>query len=282
MGNMEANMGKTMKFKPILLIVPFLCALCVLFLVDQLYLTPLAQATAAQRQQSGQSATGGTGTTGTADGAPLVLSLAIGRTGSLQEGGGEPIYKTSDGKGKPVAVLQYNCAVLVKEDATTPDWVCVDLPGDEYNGVGYVKASAVERKQLTVGSTDPTRDEIVKNAVGYIGLRFVRFGDSLKTGLDCSNFIRRIYALSGISIPDTPNAQRDAGLLVQEAEAQPGDLIHYPVNEGYGHVAMYLGDGMMINCSGAAGKHYPQGGVRICRLQYKGRESYEMYDLLSS
>ena len=181
-----------------------------------------------------------------------------------------------------MAVLQYNCAVLVKEDATTQDWVCVDLPGDEYNGVGYVKASAVERKQLTIGSTTPTRDEIVKNAVSYIGLRFVRFGDSLATGLDCSNFIRRIYALSGISIPDTPNAQRDAGVLVQEAEAQPGDLIHYPVNDGYGHVAMYLGDGMMINCSGSAGKHYPQGGVRICCLQYKGRESYKMYDLLSS
>ena len=77
-----------MKFKPILLIVPFLCALCALFLVDQRYLTPLEQAAAAQRAQSGQSATEGTGTTGTADGAPLVLSLAIGRTGSLQEGGG--------------------------------------------------------------------------------------------------------------------------------------------------------------------------------------------------
>ena len=271
-----------MKLKPILLIVPFLCALCVLFLVDQLYLTPLAQA-ATQRQRSGQSATTGEiGTAGMADGAPLVLSLAIGRTGSLQEGGGEPIYKTTEGKGKPVAILQYNCAVLVKEDSMTSDWVCVDLPGDKYNGVGYVKASTVERKQLTIGSTDPTRDEIVKNAVSYIGLRFVRFGDSLETGLDCSNFISRIYALSGIAIPDTPNAQRNTGLLMKEAEAQPGDLIYYPVNEGYGHVAMYLGDGLMINCSGSAGKHYPQGGVRICRLQYKGRESYEMYDLLSS
>ena len=147
-------MGNTMKLKPILLIVPFLCALCVLFLVDQLYLTPLAQA-ATQRQRSGQSATTGEiGTAGMADGAPLVLSLAIGRTGSLQEGGGEPIYKTTEGKGKPVAILQYNCAVLVKEDAMTSDWVCVDLPGDKYNGVGYVKASAVERKQLTIGSTD--------------------------------------------------------------------------------------------------------------------------------
>ena len=51
MRNLEANMGNTMKLKPILLIVPFLCALCVLFLVDQLYLTPLAQA-ATQRQRS--------------------------------------------------------------------------------------------------------------------------------------------------------------------------------------------------------------------------------------
>lgn len=282
MGNWEAIMGKTMKFRPILLIFPFICAFCVLFLVDRLYLSPLAQSAATQRQQSSETATGGTETVGTAGRAQVVLSLAIGRTGSLREGGGEPIYKTANKKTKPVAVLQYNCAVLVKEEATNPDWVCVDLPGDQYHGVGYVKANAVERKQLTIGSTDPTRDEIVKNAVGYIGLRFVRFGSSLETGLDCSNFISQIYALSGISIPDTPNAQRDAGLLVKEAEAQPGDLIYYPVNEGYGHVAMYLGDGLMINCSGAAGKHYPHGGVRICRLQYKGRESYEMYDLLSS
>lgn len=282
MGNWEAIMGKTMKFKPILLIFPFICVFCVLFLMDQLYLSPLAQSMATQGQQSSEAATGGTETVGTADRTQVVLSLAIGRTGSLQEGGGEPIYKTANEKTKPVAVLQYNCAVLVKEEATKQDWVCVDLPGDQYHGVGYVKANAVERKQLTIGSTDPIRDEIVKNAVGYIGLRFVRFGSSLETGLDCSNFISQIYALSGISIPDTPNAQRDAGLLVKEEEAQPGDLIYYPVNEGYGHVAMYLGDGLMINCSGAAGKHYPHGGVRICRLQYKGRESYEVYDLLSS
>lgn len=275
-------MRKTMKFKPFLLVLPFICVLCSLFLVDQLYLSPLARSPVASSQQSGQSARRGNATAGSTSGAPLVLPLAIGQTGSLQEGGGEPIHKSPNEASKVVAVLQYHCAVVVKNSTADPNWVCVDLPGDQYHGVGYVKASAVERKNLTIGSTDPKRDAIVKNAVRYIGLRFVRFGDSLEDGLDCSNFISRIYALNGIPIPDTPNAQRDAGVPVREEAAQPGDLLYYPVNEGYGHVAMYLGDGLMINCSGFAGKHYPQGGVRICCLQYKGRESYKMYDLLSS
>lgn len=213
------------------------------------------------------------------------LTLTVGKTGSLYEAADkvyEPVYAEPDETSEEVAQLQYNCAVLPTDTQADPQWICVDLQG---KGTGYVKKKQVDICTIPAQNVDKVRYEMIKNAYSYLGLKFKRYGTSLTDGIDCTNFFSQIYGLSGITVPDTPFGLRDLGKeqgkAVSDEEARPGDLVYYDkANDGDGHVGMYLGDGFIINSSGHSGRKYPEGGVRICRLLYTDRDSYQIYDIL--
>ena len=213
------------------------------------------------------------------------LTLIVGKTGSLYEAADkvyEPVYAEPDETSEEVAQLQYNCAVLPTDTQADSQWICVDLQG---KGTGYVKKKQVDICTIPVQNVDKVRYEMIKNAFSYLGLKFKRYGTSLTDGIDCTNFFSQIYGLSGITEPDTPfglsDLGKEQGKAVSEEEARPGDLVYYDkANDGDGHVGMYLGDGFIINSSGHSGRKYPEGGVRICRLLYTDRDSYQIYDIL--
>lgn len=210
------------------------------------------------------------------------LPLVIGKEGSLKKGGSAPIYEQPDTSSAKVADLQFNCAVVQEVDpslengtGTGSGWIAVQLDGDV--STGYVEESQVELYALPVQNlTDsPVRNGIIEDALSYLGLKFVPHGASLTDGIDCSNFIKQIYKMNRVSIPDRPNKIRRRSNIITEEAAQPGDIIYYDANNGGGHVAIYMGNGFIINSAGHSGRTYPEGGVRICRLQYKDRETYE-------
>jgi cell wall-associated NlpC family hydrolase len=65
-------------------------------------------------------------------------------------------------------------------------------------------------------------------------------------GFDCSGLVQAAWAYAGVSIPRTTYEMEGApGLApVSKANLQPGDLVFF---EGWGHVGMYVGNGMMID-----------------------------------
>lgn len=275
-----------MNYRPLILICPFVLILALLLCID----TPLESAelrgTAGNTVTSAEIATepsasimqeGNSEQAQPDDVDTHHLILVVGKTGSMK-GGGEPVYKEPDETSAQVAELQYHCAVMAEAEQLEPDWIYVNLMG---KGSGYVNRDAVELCPITVESDYSIRNEIMHNALSYLGLRFVRYGDSLTNGIDCSHFVSRIYALSGLEVPDQPLELRDFGTQIDESEAQIGDLVFYDkANDGSGHVGLYLGDGFIINSSGHSGKKYPEGGVRICRLLYADRDSYQIYNIL--
>lgn len=254
-----------MRFKPLFLTIPFFVILFALFIFDK----PLAENT--------PEAEDAIGTAAVAAEEKIGLTLVIGRIGDLT-GGYEPIYAEPDASSEQVGELQYNCAVLPTQDQPEDDWICLDLAE---RGRGYVKKEAADIVQWTLDTDDPVRKELIEHAISYIGLHFVRYGTSLTEGIDCTGFVNQIYAQSGIQVADSLAGLRDQGVYVTDEAAQPGDLVYYDkANKGTGHVALYLGQGLMINAAGHAGFFYPEGGVRICRLLYADRDSYQMYRLL--
>lgn len=210
--------------------------------------------------------------------------LAVGKVGNLKDGGQAPIYKYADNDSEMIAGLQYNCAVLIElgllEKNTSYKWIPVNLPNK--NQIGYVDIDQIEIQSVKVknATNDTNRNQIIEEAVSYIGLDFVRYGKSLKTGIDCSNFIYQIYGKTGIKIDNTPNGMKKQAQKVTDEEVLPGDIVYYNVNHGGGHVGIYLGSGLIINSAGHEGMIYPEGGVRICRLRYNDREEYEFYRII--
>ncbi len=100
--------------------------------------------------------------------------------------------------------------------------------------------------------------KIAKFACQYVGNPYVSGGTSLTNGADCSGFTYRVYQEFGYSIPRTSYQQRSAGTGVTYENAQPGDLICYD-----GHVAMYIGNGMIVHASSA------KTGIKVSRAQYR-------------
>lgn len=71
------------------------------------------------------------------------------------------------------------------------------------------------------------------------------FGDFNKVGFDCSGLVLYAFAGAGIALPHYTGYQYNHGTKIDPGQMQRGDLIFYGPGGGQ-HVAIYLGDGMMI------------------------------------
>ena len=67
-------------------------------------------------------------------------------------------------------------------------------------------------------------------------------------GFDCSGLVSKAWAAAGLTIPRDTYSQWAALPHISESAIQPGDLLFY---NGIGHVAMYVGGGMIIDAPSA-------------------------------
>lgn len=84
-------------------------------------------------------------------------------------------------------------------------------------------------------------------------------------GYDCSGFTQFSYAGVGVLIPKYSGDQYNTGRKVPTSQAKRGDLLFWGPG-GSQHVAIYLGNGQMLESSGSAGK-VTAGPVRHSGLQ---------------
>lgn len=78
----------------------------------------------------------------------------------------------------------------------------------------------------------------------FIGCPYVFGGNSLTNGTDCSGFVNLVHAHFGISVPRQSGSLAVGGRAVSDADKQPGDVVCY-----YGHVGIYIGNGMIVHAS---------------------------------
>lgn len=86
-----------------------------------------------------------------------------------------------------------------------------------------------------------------------------------RVGFDCSGLMLYAFNGVGVSLPRVSRNQYNAGRKVPISELQPGDMVFYrnggrPIH----HVAMYIGDGRMIEAP------YTGADVRVVPLRRKG------------
>ncbi len=142
--------------------------------------------------------------------------------------------------------------------------ICRKL-GIHYN---FVKTSSTSgRVELKEKTTAQIRSEMVSYAKKFVGLKYVWGGTSLTSGVDCSGYVQAIYKKYGVSIPRVSREQANGGKTISQSQLKKGDLIFYGYGSYINHVAMYIGDGKVINASNSA--PYPIGGVKIVKYNYR-------------
>ncbi|URZ04850.1 hypothetical protein CLROS_001740 [Clostridium felsineum] len=86
-------------------------------------------------------------------------------------------------------------------------------------------------------------NDVVSFAESFRGVHYV-WGGTTPSGFDCSGLVQYVYNHFGISLPRT--SQEQAGVGTTVSSPQPGDLLFFgPASAPY-HVAIYAGDGQMV------------------------------------
>ncbi|MBD5653827.1 MAG: C40 family peptidase [Candidatus Eremiobacteraeota bacterium] len=108
-----------------------------------------------------------------------------------------------------------------------------------------------------ISRTSSIAMSLTRNAMRFIGTPYA-FGGTSASGFDCSGYVQHVFAMLGIALPRTADAQFYAGRRTRGGIVS-GDLVFFQTYEpGPSHVGIYIGAGKFI--------HSSSHGVMISRL----------------
>ena len=96
------------------------------------------------------------------------------------------------------------------------------------------------------GDGAPEAATVIQAALSRIGSPY-SWGGSGPNAFDCSGLVMWSFQQAGISLPHSSQALAHGGQPVSRDQMQPGDLVTYYSDAS--HVAIYIGDGMMVHAS---------------------------------
>jgi len=155
---------------------------------------------------------------------------------------------------------------LLQDKGLAPTFLANPNPGPVVNPQPVSSTPAAHTPSFVEKVRDSASGMVV-SAMNFLGVRYVRGGNSAEEGFDCSGFTRYIFEHSlGLILPRRADEQATApGLVkVKRDELQPGDLVFFnTLRRTFSHVGIYVGDNKFI--------HAPRtgGNVRVEDMQVK-------------
>lgn len=162
---------------------------------------------------------------------------------------------------------------VIADDTLSDEWIKIRVDNQEgyvsseYVEVEYQLKKAVSEYTLTVSGVtgvSSLRANMVAYAKQFLGNPYKWGGNSMTNGVDCSGFVKNIYANFGIYMQNRVSRyQATEGKSVSLNNLLPGDLVFYASGGTVTHVAMYIGNGQIIHASS------PRDGIMISNMYYQ-------------
>lgn len=108
------------------------------------------------------------------------------------------------------------------------------------------------RPVATVPSADAAVETTILSAADdWLGVPY-RFGGTTRDGVDCSAFVRAIYASAyGLHLTRSTRTQVNEGTAVARDDLRAGDLVFFRTGRNQRHVGIYLGGERLLHASSA-------------------------------
>lgn len=99
-------------------------------------------------------------------------------------------------------------------------------------------------------------EQLVDQALEYLGVRYRFGGTSPETGLDCSGLVLNVFRNAiGFDLPRTAAEMSRMGDKIGRKDLKPGDLVFFnTMRRTFSHVGIYLGDGKFVHAPSSGGK----------------------------
>lgn len=178
-------------------------------------------------------------------------NLSVGFTAGAHHAIGETVVLNDDTKKDELASGIVSEKNPVVSEATRVEGERLDVE-EVATRVEEERLAAEEAARIEEAARLAKGQVVVDYALQFVGNPYVLGGSSLTNGIDCSNFVMRVYEPFGVSLPHTSYELRSVGYEVSADEIQPGDIICYS-----GHVSIYIGDGKCVHASN------PEDGIKI-------------------
>ena len=151
----------------------------------------------------------------------------------------------------PGSQLNYTgSSTVAGAQALSPDvaeWtshLIIAAPQRHRTGIGRFAGGVLARTSRIAG-------ELTRSALRFLGVPY-SFGGTSAAGFDCSGFVQHVFAMLGIALPRTADAQYDVGHRAVGGP-HPGDLVFFDTYGGVSHVGIYLGNGEFVHASSSHG-----------------------------
>lgn len=160
-----------------------------------------------------------------------------------------------------------NAQALSPDVAAWTQHLVISQPSQHHGGIGRFAGGILAR-------TSKIAQQLTKSALRFLGVPYV-FGGTSTSGFDCSAYVQHVFAMNGISLPRTADAQYDVGRPAVGGP-QPGDLVFFETyTEGVSHVGIYLGNGEFAHASSSHGVMVSKLSESYWASRYLGAKRYK-------
>jgi cell wall-associated NlpC family hydrolase len=126
----------------------------------------------------------------------------------------------------------------------------VSLDGDAllYDPARNQESPALEN-EVARNAPSARLSGILEKAETMIGVPYAWGGNTPAQGLDCSGFVRYVYAkAAGILLPRVSSQISRQGVAIPQTDLHPGDLVFFNTTRGTAtHVGIYVGENQFIH-----------------------------------